>query len=184
MEQNIKKIKLNQELVKIQAEMKKLDIDKLEMQKQVRLAEHELPTLKTELEHARRDAESKKKQLEHHTPDFHHASMVKTGLIKESPIKKDDFSTMTQKATIDRELLQKERDIERKTIELNSKVSTFKRKQFDIERQYDELVAAKRDIEREFEALHHTEELMKRAEAQKSAGHPHEESKPKFSIDD
>ncbi|MCC2630965.1 MAG: hypothetical protein K0S38_774 [Candidatus Paceibacter sp.] len=181
MEQNIKKIKLNQDLAKFQAEIKKLEINKIELGKQILHLQQELPTLKAKLDHARQEAEQKKRDLEHHTTDFHHASKVKIGMATESPIKKENFEMTNKKAAIDRELLQKERDHEREDLELKSKIADVKRTLYNTEREFEENIAAKRDIERELEQMHHDEEMAKRIAANK----PKVKEEPKkFSLED
>jgi hypothetical protein len=170
MERNIDIIKLDQQLAHIATEIKQMDTDKLELSRQIHNAEAVLPQLKSELEAAHRDAETKRKNLEHPGMQLH--KRIIKDVIHHTEQKSDNLEMMTKKAAIDREYQQKEREHERKTVEAKLKLNDLKKKTFDLERRYQELMAHKRDIEREKEAILQKVELAKREAAAKAAKTP------------
>lgn len=174
MERNNEIIKLEQQHARISAIVKQMDIDKLELTRQMHDADQELPRLKMELDTARCEAESKRQALEQSTHSSLHSEVVKKiDFVHESSIAKDNFYMMAKKSEIERELNSKIQDNERKTIEFKQKQTILKKSMYDIDRQSAEHQAEKRDIERQIEAIKQKIELARRS----SAGKPKIEKK-------
>jgi hypothetical protein len=165
MDHNVERVKLNQALAKATAELKKFEIEKFDFQKRLRYAEQELPTLESTLKTARADAERKKQALDHHAVNLHAATQEKFAKVKPVEHHEGGFSMMVQKNQIDRELMQKEQEIERKITEIKRHVAEMQHKQYDMDRLADEVAANKRDIERKILQIDTAAALAKRAAA-------------------
>jgi hypothetical protein len=180
MERNPHKTKLQQQLAIIEDELKRMDFDKLDVERQLFQIEKDLPKLKKDLDAAKLATDQKKVKINEHSDGKRHSVIKPVGVEKPSVIQKDDFATLVEKSAVDRDFAQKQREYERKVNDLHKKTEVLKKTQFAVARIYDEKVAQKRDLERELEMLEQSETFAKRVKTNKAEQKTSEEKSTPF----